>query len=102
VSFRLTYASMFNPPEQVHQRFDDALAAVSHRLGATHALYIDGQDVAGAGHDERRSPIDRNLVTGRFAVADLAQVDRAFGAAHRAFTGWRALSVAKRAGASRT
>ena len=39
MSFRLTYATMFNPPEQIHQRFEDALAAVSNTLGAEHAEY---------------------------------------------------------------
>ena len=28
MSFRLTYATMFNPPELMHERFDAALAAV--------------------------------------------------------------------------
>ena len=25
-SFKLTYATMFNPPEELHMRFDEALA----------------------------------------------------------------------------
>ena len=101
MSFRLTYATMFNPPEQVHQRFDDALAAVSRTLGTEHSLYIAGKDVRGAGFDERRSPIDRNLVTGRFSLADATHVETAFAAAHAAFADWRRTSVAKRAAAMR-
>ena len=46
MSFRLTYATMFNPPEAMHERFDAALASVKARLGARHALFIDGADVA--------------------------------------------------------
>ena len=80
MSFRLTYATMFNPPEQVHQRFDDALAAVSRTLGAEHSLYIAGKDVRGAGYDERRSPIDRNLVTGRFSLAVWCTISLRIGA----------------------
>ncbi len=36
MSFRLTYATMFNPPEEMHERFERALATVRARLGATH------------------------------------------------------------------
>jgi 1-pyrroline-5-carboxylate dehydrogenase len=101
MSFRLTYATMFNPPEQMHQRFEDAMSAVSRTLGAEHALFIDGQDVRGSALDERRSPIDRDLIIGRFALADAAQVDAAFAAAHAAFPEWRRSSAAKRAAALR-
>ena len=83
MSFRLTYATMFNPPEQIHQRFEDALAAVSNTLGAEHALHIAGKDVRGAAYDERRSPIDHNLITGRFALADATHVEAAFAALAR-------------------
>ena len=39
MSFKLTYATMFNPPADVHRRFDAALAEANRSLGATHALY---------------------------------------------------------------
>jgi 1-pyrroline-5-carboxylate dehydrogenase len=31
--FRLTYSTMFDPPEALHQRFEAALATVKGRLG---------------------------------------------------------------------
>ncbi len=44
--FKLTYASMFNPPEEVHERFEAALAHVkATQLGKTHAMLINNQDV---------------------------------------------------------
>jgi acyl-CoA reductase-like NAD-dependent aldehyde dehydrogenase len=101
VSFRLTYATMFNPPGEMHERFEQALASVERTLGQTHALYIAGRDVPGAGSDERRSPIDRDLALGRFAVADAGQVDAAYAAAAAAFPAWRATPVAERAAALR-
>jgi 1-pyrroline-5-carboxylate dehydrogenase len=101
MSFRLTYATMFNPPVEMHQRFDDAMSAVSRTLGAEHALYIAGRDVRGASLDEHRSPIDRDLILGRFPLADATQVEAAFAAAHEAFPEWRRTSVAKRAAAMR-
>ena len=32
-SFKLTYATMFNPPEELHTRFEEALATVKAGLG---------------------------------------------------------------------
>jgi 1-pyrroline-5-carboxylate dehydrogenase len=96
MSFRLTYATMFNPPEAMHERFDAALDAVTGILGGTHALFIDGHDVAGAGTAQRASPIDRDCRLGEFALADANHVEAAMRAAHAAFPAWRATPVAER------
>ena len=69
MSFRLTYATMFNPPEEMHERFENALATMRGRLGATHAMFIDGKDVPAAKTEERASPIDSRIKTGRFPHA---------------------------------
>jgi 1-pyrroline-5-carboxylate dehydrogenase len=96
MSFRLTYATMYNPPEEMHARFEAALAKVRKGLGATHPLFIDGKDRAGAVTEERASPIDRELKLGRFPLAQADEVDAAIAAAHRAFPGWRATPFAER------
>lgn len=96
MSYRLTYATMFDPPEDLHQRFDAALALVGAQLGAEHLLHVDGEDCAGAGWEERRSPIDQRRLLGRFAVAGSAQVEGAMQAAHAAFPSWRATAMAER------
>ena len=44
MSFRLTYGTMFNPPEAMHERFEAALATMQSRLGQVHQLFIDGRD----------------------------------------------------------
>ncbi len=89
MSFRLTYATMFNPPEELHERFERALATVRGRLGATHPMFIDGKDVPAAETEERASPIDSQLKIGRFPLANAQEVDSALAAAHRAFPAWR-------------
>ncbi len=96
MSFQLTYATMFNPPEEMHARFDKALATVRGRLGATHALFIDGEDRKASTTEEHASPIDRELKLGRFPVASAAEVDSALAAAARAFPAWRAAPLAER------
>jgi 1-pyrroline-5-carboxylate dehydrogenase len=96
MSFKLTYASMYNPPAELHTRFDAAMAEVKAGLGAHHALHIDGQDVAADKYDERRGPIDQRQVLGHFPLASAEQARQAMAAAHAAFPGWRATPAAER------
>lgn len=96
MSFRLTYATMFDPPEAMHDRFEAALATVRSRLGATHHLYIEGADVASAETAPRPSPIDRDLDLGPFAVAHESHAEHAMRAARAAFPAWRAMPLAER------
>ncbi|MBE0550462.1 MAG: L-glutamate gamma-semialdehyde dehydrogenase, partial [Rubrivivax sp.] len=58
--YRLTYATMFDPPPSLHQRFDEALVQVRRRLGADHAMCIGAQPRTGSRWFELRSPIDRD------------------------------------------
>jgi 1-pyrroline-5-carboxylate dehydrogenase len=96
MSYKLTYATMFDPPADLHARFDAALAGIEAGLGASHALHIDGKECAGADSEQRRSPIDQRLALGRFALADIAQASQAMEAAHTAFPGWRATATVER------
>jgi 1-pyrroline-5-carboxylate dehydrogenase len=96
MSFRLTYATMFNPPEELHERFERALVTMRSRLGATHPMFIGGKDVPAAATDERASPIDKQIRIGRFPHANAVEVDAAIAAAHGAFAAWRDAGTAKR------
>jgi len=96
MNFKLTYSTMFNPPAEMHQRFDAALAELLVSLGATHALHIDGQDCAAATHDRRHSPIDQRRVLGHFPLASAEDVNQAMAAARAAFPKWRATPMAER------
>jgi acyl-CoA reductase-like NAD-dependent aldehyde dehydrogenase len=101
MSFRLTYATMFDPPDELHERFDAALARVRGTLGRRHDLFLDGTDVAAGACDRRVSPIDHELVLGEFALASPSHVAMAMDAAQRAFPAWRARSASDRADALR-
>jgi len=47
--FKLTYSTMFNPPPQLHARFDAALADFRRDgMGRDHAQWIGGVSVGGA------------------------------------------------------
>jgi acyl-CoA reductase-like NAD-dependent aldehyde dehydrogenase len=96
MQFKLTYATMFNPPAEMHTRFDAALAELNRSLGGTHPLYINGQDRASAEHDTRRTPIDLRRVLGDFPLATAEDVNDAMAAAQHAFPEWRKTPVAER------
>src|SRR2546427_9806783 len=97
MNFKLTYATMFNPPAEMHTRFDAALAELNRSLGATHPLYISGEDRVTAKHDTRRSPIDQRRVLGHFPLASVDDANDAMAAAQAAFRSWRATPMSERA-----
>ena len=89
---------MFDPPAEMHARFEAALRDVRNRLGEKHALHINGEDVLTSTLRDKRSPIDRDWLLGSFAQAGTSEVDRAMRAAHDAFAGWRATPPRQRIG----
>src|SRR5512147_794189 len=56
--FRLTYATMFDPPEALHRNYERALARVRGVMGREHAMSIGGRDVICGDKFEDRSPIN--------------------------------------------
>jgi acyl-CoA reductase-like NAD-dependent aldehyde dehydrogenase len=96
MSFKLTYSTMFNPPAEMHERFEAALTKTKAGLGATHTFYINGAEVKGIKHDARKSPIDQRMVLGQFPVATADEAARAMDAAHAAFAGWQATPAGER------
>ncbi len=96
MSFKLTYATMFDPPAEMHVRFDAAMAEVKAALGARHPLHIGGADRHSADHDARYSPIDQRLLLGHFPLANRADADDAMIAARSAFASWRATPAGER------
>ncbi len=87
-SFKLTYATMFNPPEEMHTRFEEALAKVKANLGQEHAMIIDGKDHFADAKFEDRAPSNTDLVLGIFQKGGAADAQQAIAAAKRAFPMW--------------
>jgi 1-pyrroline-5-carboxylate dehydrogenase len=96
MSFTLTYSSMYDPPEEMHARFDRALAELREAGPTTQALYIDGAMCRAAQTYEKHAPADRRVVLGYFPVGTSADVDRAVRAATRAWPSWARTPVADR------
>ncbi len=96
MTFKLTYSTMFDPPEEMHTRFEAALEEVRTNLGAIHTMFVDGSDVAGPRTSENLSPVDQRVVLGHFPVGDRTDVDHAVAAAKKAFETWRMTSPEER------
>ncbi len=89
--FRVTYATMTADNEQLHAAYDTAVAAVRSRLGADHGFFVDGEERFGEGWHEERSPIDHDVVIGRFAQGGRQDAVDAVAAARRFFPTWSAI-----------
>ena len=89
--FRLTYSTMFDPPPELHQRFEAALAKAKAGLGAGHPMWIAGRAREAKDTFEVRSPIDREWLVGRFARGTREDALEAVKVARAAFPAWAAM-----------
>jgi len=86
--FRLTYSTMFSPPEEMHMKFEKALAGVRANLGRDHGMIINGQDRFVEAKFEDRSPINADWVLGTFQKGFAQDAHDAVSAAEAAWPQW--------------
>jgi 1-pyrroline-5-carboxylate dehydrogenase len=86
--FKLTYATMFNPPEELHTRFDAALAKVKAGLGREYAMIIGNNDVFADEKYERRSPVNTDWMLAVMQKGNEQDARQALSAARQAFPAW--------------
>ncbi len=86
--FKLTYATMFNPPEELHTKFEQALQKVRLNLGKEYAMIIDGKDHYAKDKFEDRTPINTDIVLGVFQKGTEKDAHAALAAARKAFPIW--------------
>ena len=88
--FKLTYSRMFDPPAELHQRFDQSLAKIRAALGREHAMLVAGKDRSSKDKFEVRSPINRDWLLGVFQRGGAGDAEAAVAAARAAFPAWAA------------
>jgi 1-pyrroline-5-carboxylate dehydrogenase len=88
IPFKLTYATMFNPPEELHVKFEQALLRLKANLGQEHGMIIAGKDQFSTEKFEDRSPADTDLVLGLFQKGTAKDASDAVAAARKAFPAW--------------
>jgi 1-pyrroline-5-carboxylate dehydrogenase len=94
--FRLTYATMFDPPEELHRHYERALVKLKSELGREYPLFIGGEKRHAVEKFEDRSPINADWVLGRFQKGGVDDAKAAIAAAREAFPAWSALPWQRR------
>jgi len=87
-TFKLTYATMFNPPEELHTRFEEALQKIKAGLGKEHGMLIGGKEHFATEKFEDRSPVNTDWVLGVFQKGSAKDAQAALAAARQAFPLW--------------
>jgi 1-pyrroline-5-carboxylate dehydrogenase len=93
---KITYATLSADNEELHEAFEAAVVAARARLGRSHPNIIAGQVRPGEQEFELRSPIDQDVLVGRFASGTRQDVQDAIAAARAAQPAWNGLGWEKR------
>ena len=86
--FKLTYSTMFNPPEELHKGFDKAVAKLKTNLGKEYGMFIDGKDVFAEDKFKDRSPVNTDWVLATLQKGNATHANMAIEAARKAFPDW--------------
>ncbi len=86
--FKLTYSTMFSPPEELHAGFDKAVVKLKENLGREYGMIIDGKDVFADEKFEDHSPVNTDWMLARMQKGNAAHANMAIAAARKAFPGW--------------
>jgi len=86
--FKLTYATMFNPPDELHTGFDNAVATLKKNLGQEYGMFINGKDIFADEKYEDRSPVNTDWVLAIMQKGSGKHAQEAIAAARAAFPKW--------------
>ncbi len=87
-SFKLTYATMFNPPEELHSRFSEAMDQLKGDLGREFPMIIDGVERFVDEKFAEYSPINPEMHLATFQKGASKDAEDAIAAAREAFPCW--------------
>ena len=91
MAVRITYATMSADNAELNDAYEKAVADAPTRLGQTHGVIVDGETRVDREMFEERSPVDSEIVIGRYAQATNTDIDEAIAAAKAAQPGWEGL-----------
>jgi 1-pyrroline-5-carboxylate dehydrogenase len=86
--FRLTYATMFDPPLVLHEALERAPNGVNGRLARDYSMWIGGEARSSAEGFQGRSPINTSWLVATFPSGTGQDAADAVAAARTAFTCW--------------
>jgi 1-pyrroline-5-carboxylate dehydrogenase len=88
MAFKLTYATMFNPPEELHKGFDGAVTKLKQNLGKEYGMIINNKDVFSDDKWDDHSPVNTDWVLARMQKGNASHAQQAIAAARNAFPKW--------------
>jgi 1-pyrroline-5-carboxylate dehydrogenase len=94
--FKLTYATMFNPPEELHTQFDAAVRKLKGNLGKEYGMIIDGKDAFADEKFEDHTPIDTSVCLAVMQKGNEQHAHAALAAARKAFPKWSGMKWQER------
>ena len=86
--FKLTYATMFNPPEELHVGFDKAVEKLKSNMGQEYTMLINGKEVKADEKFDDHSPVNTDWVLATMQKGNATHAQAAMAAARAAFPGW--------------
>lgn len=90
MAVKITYATMSADNEELHAAYEEGITLAEARLGAEHPFYVDGEARWTDEKHEERSPVDSDIVVGRYSQAEAHQVAEAVAAAKAFAPTWEA------------
>jgi 1-pyrroline-5-carboxylate dehydrogenase len=90
MAVRITYATMSADNQELNDAYEKAVAEAPARLGQTHGVIVDGETRTDRELYVEHSPIDTELIVGKYAQATDADIDDAIAAAKAFQPEWEA------------
>ncbi len=87
-SFKLTYSTMFDFPEELNRRYSEALIKVKANFGKEYPMIIDGKERFTSEKHKATSPINTEWHLATFQKGNALDAADAIQAARRAFPAW--------------
>jgi len=87
-TFQLTYATMFDPPEELHTRFEEALGKAQVTLGSEYGMLINGKETIAKHKFKSHNPSNTEEILGVFQTGTAQDANEAISAARTAFPIW--------------
>ncbi len=88
MTFQLTYSTMFNPPQELHDNYEESLSAAKANLGQEYPMIIGGEDRYTEEKHQVFSPINTEWHLATFQKGSAQDAQDAISAAKQAFEPW--------------
>jgi 1-pyrroline-5-carboxylate dehydrogenase len=93
---KITYSTMSADNEELNRAYDAAVNRARVRLGNSYGVWVNGEERTDRDVFVEKSPIDREVIVGRYAQANTQDVDDAVAAARAFAPDWEAWGWEKR------